>query len=141
MENAITLLTDSPDSRVMGNPDRGCRHCGRVEMKYSENGKVTLYHPGVECCAAAYTDQIGYRMGEIRRFEKQLSDRQDDLNQLQAEAELYGSSRSSEASRAQIAYERALRTSDTATLPLRQKIAECAREIHRLKSRRAEVQA
>lgn len=56
---------------TIGDPRKGCRHCGTVMEHTSQNGKVTLYRPGSTCCAAAIKDQIRYREGDFRRLQDQ----------------------------------------------------------------------
>ena len=49
----------------LGSKDRGCRHCGAVEVTVSACGRVAWWHPGTNCCAAAIRDRVGWREEEL----------------------------------------------------------------------------
>lgn len=64
-----TTYSDKPTT--IGNPNVGCRHCGTVIERRSSNNRVTLYHPGVTCCADAIKDQIRYREADFHHLQDQ----------------------------------------------------------------------
>ena len=59
--------TYSDKPTTIGDPNRGCRHCGTV-MEH-KSGKVTLYRPGTTCCEPAIRDQIRYRENDFHRLQ------------------------------------------------------------------------
>lgn len=71
-EPTMTITTTYSDKpTTIGNPNVGCRHCGTVIERRSSNTRVTLYHPGVTCCADAIKDQIRYREADFHRLQDQ----------------------------------------------------------------------
>jgi hypothetical protein len=61
------LGTDHDGITHIGNPRAGCWNCGAQELKYSENGKVALHHPGSECCEPAIKRLLGMHAAELAR--------------------------------------------------------------------------
>lgn len=55
-------------TQVIGNPHKGCRHCGTVITRHAANGRAIIYHPGTTCCPDAIRDQIRYREGDHARL-------------------------------------------------------------------------
>ena len=88
MEPLIDTREIDPDGVWhIGRGTRGCRHCGRVEVKYAQNGKAAFHHPGVICCARATQDQINHRQEELRRLRQSASEARREVNDLHAQAE------------------------------------------------------
>ena len=52
----------------VGRGTKGCRHCGKVEVHYAENGKAAWHHPGVSCCRKATEDQLRWRKDDLERL-------------------------------------------------------------------------
>jgi hypothetical protein len=79
---AELLTTERPDADGIihiGRNTPGCRHCGHRDMKYSENGRVCLHHPGTTCCAKAVKDQIGWREQELADLRRAAREYQDEM--------------------------------------------------------------
>lgn len=92
---------------VIGNPRLGCRHCGFVAQKFSADGRAVVFHPGVECCELAISDQIGYREDEIRGKQAEVKALLDVLLQVEEKAEDLSRSRAHDAPEARRKLERA----------------------------------
>jgi hypothetical protein len=94
---------------TLGDPHKGCRHCGTVITRHASNGRATIYHPGTTCCTNAIQDQIRYREGDLARLKadgQQLLARIDDLEAKASRA--VGKEQTellNEANRARAAYE------------------------------------
>ena len=71
----------------IGRGTRGCRHCGRTEVKYAQNGKAAYHHPGVICCERATQDQIAHRQEELRQLRRKALDARREVDDLHAQAE------------------------------------------------------
>ena len=87
---AITDILPSPDTDGIihiGKGGRGCRHCGKVEVHYSQNGRIAWHHPGVTCCEKAIQDQVNYRKGDLARLRQAAADSQRTLDDLRARGE------------------------------------------------------
>lgn len=84
MRRAIDLLGDGWEQgvRVIGSPKAGCRHCGEVVRHLSEDGKVVVYRPDTNCCYSALEDQISFCRTEIERLNKELADRETEMERL-----------------------------------------------------------
>lgn len=94
-------VRDADGRLILGNPHKGCRFCGAVEMKYASNGNAVLYHPGVECCVAAIDAQIGHRDKEIEMLQGQMTAKETALQLLEDETRMYDpDSKSTEATKA-----------------------------------------
>ena len=71
---------DDTGRLIFGDPDKGCRHCGFVDVKYSrdasgeDTGQAAIYHPGTECCSPAMTDQISWRHAEVNQLKRKLEE-------------------------------------------------------------------
>jgi hypothetical protein len=94
---------------VLGDPNKGCKFCGTVEMKVAANGKAVYYHPGVECCVQALELQIKFRQGEMRQLGRKIAQHNLELSRLEETVDAYGSSTSSQASEARMKLEKAKR--------------------------------
>jgi len=70
------LPTDDTGAKILGNQDKGCRHCGSVEAHYATNGRVVWYHPGTQCCRAALDDQLRWRQEELQALRREITDHQ-----------------------------------------------------------------
>jgi transcription initiation factor TFIIIB Brf1 subunit/transcription initiation factor TFIIB len=98
------------DVRIIGNPHKGCRHCGTVIKRTAANGRAIIYHPGTTCCTDAIKDQIRYREEDYARLRangEQLLRVIDDLERKAQQA--IGKEQSellNEANKARAAYER-----------------------------------
>ena len=84
MPHIAELLTpEKPDADGVihiGRNTPGCRHCGQRDMKYSDNGRVCLHHPGTQCCANAVKDQIVWRQQELTDLRRLAREYQDEMN-------------------------------------------------------------
>lgn len=98
------------DTQVIGDPRKGCRHCGTVITRKASNGRAIIYHPGTTCCTDAIQDQIRYREGDYARLRangEQLLAHIDDLEAKAGRA--IGKEQTellNEATKARAAYER-----------------------------------
>jgi hypothetical protein len=87
---SITDVLPSPDADGIihiGRGTRGCRHCGKIETHYSQNGRIAWHHPGVTCCAKAIEDQVNYRKGDLTRLRQAAADSQAMLDDLRTRSE------------------------------------------------------
>jgi hypothetical protein len=87
---AIADVLPTPDADGIihiGRGTRGCRHCGKIETHYSQNGRIAWHHPGVTCCEKAITDQVNYRKGDLNRLRQAAADSQATLDDLRARSE------------------------------------------------------
>lgn len=78
----VTSVTTHTNHMTIGDPHKGCRHCGTVITRKASNGRATIHHPGTTCCTDAIQDQIRYREGDLARLKadgEQLFARIDDL--------------------------------------------------------------
>ena len=71
----------------IGRGTPGCRHCGKTEMHYAENGKAVIHHPGTTCCPAAIRDQIAWREADLARLRKLAREAREEVNELHHRAE------------------------------------------------------
>ena len=127
---------------ILGRKDQGCRHCGKVEMKYASNGRVVLYHPGAECCVQAIDDQIRHRKGEIDDLNKQVGAKKTALELLAQETRMYDrDSKSTEATKAFYRLEMAEMQYQNSLKTIEGRIIEVSAEITDLKAKRGELSA
>ena len=141
LQDALKGSRDEEGRLVLGNPDKGCRHCGAVAINVAENDRLVWYHPAAECCPAAIADQIRFRDGEIATHKKAVAAKQLELDRLREEAEMYSSeSRATEATRAHAALARAEEGFGKATGLLRANIRDALNEISRLQAKRAAME-
>lgn len=79
--------TDDEGHAVLGDKSKGCRHCGSVSRKVSENDRVVLYHPSTECCELAAQDQVRYRRGDLDRVRAALAEERERVSEKARELE------------------------------------------------------
>lgn len=103
----VAAVLDSPETRdeagrlVLGDPSKGCRHCGAVAVKEAANGKAIIWHPAVECCADAVNDQIRFREGDLETLQKAITAKEQQLELLRQETGMYDrDSKATEATKA-----------------------------------------
>lgn len=70
----------------LGNPNRGCPHCGTVMRHHTPTGQ-TAYWPGTECCPPAIRRQIGWRTEQLDGLRKTITDRENAIREMQDEIE------------------------------------------------------
>lgn len=140
----MTITSTHTDRMILGNPHKGCRHCGTVIKRTAANGRAIIYHPGTTCCTLAIKDQIRYREGDLARLKsdgEQLLARIDDLEAKANRA--VGKEQTellNEATRARAAYEHhtaRIRREldgdrDTDTIGLKNELRELRAELDRL---------
>lgn len=90
MVELFESIRDAEGRIVLGDPAKGCRHCGHVEIKAAANGKSILHHPGVECCANTIRDQIRYRAEEVASLQTRQKEDEERVKRLTEEADMYG---------------------------------------------------
>ncbi len=66
------LGKDVSGVRSIGDPNRGCRHCGVVVPQRAEDGLTVLYRPGTECCREAVHDRLRSKDDEINTLRHQV---------------------------------------------------------------------
>lgn len=71
----------------IGRGTRGCRHCGKTEMHYAENGKAVIHHPGTTCCPSAIRDQIAWREADLARLRKLAREAREEVDEVHRRAE------------------------------------------------------
>lgn len=92
---------DEAGRLVLGDPSKGCRHCGAVAVKEAANGKALVWHPAVECCLAAVDDQIRFREGDLDTLQKAITAKEQQLELLRQETGMYDrDSKATEATKA-----------------------------------------
>lgn len=123
------LPRDSEARVIYGDPRKGCRHCGHVARKVAANGKAVLFHPGVECCAAALAEQVAYRQGEIDLRQRRIEAHVTELDRLEETLRAYGESRSAVAAEAKLRVEKAQRGIGHQIKALEEEIEEIAEEL------------
>jgi hypothetical protein len=106
----VTSVTTHTDHMTIGNPHKGCRHCGTVITRKAANGRATIHHPGTTCCTDAIQDQIRYREGDYARLKADGEQRLAHIDDLEAKAgRAIGKEQTellNEATKARAAYER-----------------------------------
>lgn len=110
IKDSLGAKRDANGTLIIGNPNgNGCRHCGTLKATPSSDGMTIIYHPALECCEPALRDQIRHRNDEIRARQRDISNMQARLKQLEETAESYGTMRSTQAAEARQKLERAQR--------------------------------
>lgn len=91
-ERAFTSERADEEGRVvLGDPNSGCKHCGSVSRKVSENGLAVLYHPSVACCEASAREQVSFRQADLARLRDEWGARQALIHEKAQELENTGS--------------------------------------------------
>lgn len=135
MKPLMDLPRDETGRLVYGNPTKGCRFCGYVAEKVSEDGKVILYHPGTECCEDALKQTISNREGEITLKKRQAQQHLDELDRLEETVRVYGENRSTAAAEARLRLEKARAGVAPRVAALRAEVDELALEVADLRRR------
>lgn len=147
MKHVGTVLesaeTRDEDGRlVLGDPTKGCRHCGAVAVKEAANGKAIIWHPAVECCVAAVNDQIRFREGDLIGLQNEITAKEVSLELLRQEATMYDrDSKATEATKTFARLEMAEAQHIDSLKVIQERISGVTDEIRELKSKRAELQA
>ncbi len=138
MKRAFTVLEpaenrDDDGRLILGDPTKGCRHCGDIGIKVAENDQLVLYHPGVECCARAVADQLRFRRGDIDELQKEITAKEKALELIRDEARMYDSqSKATEATKAYHRLEHSERTYDKSLALIQERLTDLAQDITRL---------
>jgi predicted nucleic acid-binding Zn-ribbon protein len=71
----------------VGDPLAGCWNCGAGELKYSDNGRVALHHPGSECCESAIDRLINLHTLELARHRTDATNMRNAITEQHQRAE------------------------------------------------------
>lgn len=72
METQEVPLIDDKGRRILGDPTKGCKFCGRTEIEYTGNSVV--YRRALECCPEAVALMISRRLDELATLKKTFAE-------------------------------------------------------------------
>lgn len=78
---------DSEGRLLIGNPQRGCPHCGEIAIKYGKHNDTILHHPALECCEKRLTQEIAWRTEEIQKLQREAATEEETTKGIRASIE------------------------------------------------------